>query len=164
MKKYYFIVPAVLLAIFLGYERHFQRQREILEHAKAESIAAERAQKEEEREKQVALARSDTEKRTADREKQEKEKADQKKRDYETLISTLQSQADQQAAEAKKISDTIHELAVQVDAAREKQQAIEHAARELTRQIELKQADLRKAEIDIQHTTGAVAARLGASL
>ena len=164
MKKYYFIVPAVLLAAFLGYERHFQRQRVIRERAQAEVIAADLAQKEEMREKQIALARSDTEKRAAERERQEKEKADQKKRDYEALISTLRSQADDHANEAEKINRTIHELAEKVDAMRTKQQAIEREALELTRQIELKQADLRKAELDLQHTTGAVAARLGESL
>ena len=164
MKKFYFIVPAILLAVFLGYERHFQRQREIRERAQAELIAAERAQKEEVRQQQIAIARSDTEKRAADREKQDREKADQKKRDYEALISTLQSQADEHATEAEKISATIHELAAKVDVMRARQQAIEREALELTRQIELKQADLRKAELDIQHTTGAVAARLGESL
>ena len=164
MKKYYFIVPAILLAAFLGYERHFQRQRDIRERAQAEVIAAERAEKEEIRQKQIAIAQSDTEKRAADREKQEKEKAEQKKRDFETLISTLQSQANEQAAEAEKISETIHALAAKVDVVRARQQAIEREALELTRQIELKQADLRKAELDIQHTTGAVAARLGESL
>lgn len=164
MKKFHLIIPAVLLAAFLGYERHFQRQREIRERAQAELVAAERAEKEEIRLQQIAIARSDTEKRAADRETQEKEKSDQKKREYETLISTLQSQAEEHATEAEKINNTIHELAAKVDAMRARQQAIEREGLELTRQIELKQADLRKAELGIQHATGAVAARLGEAL
>src|SRR6188768_4060132 len=115
MNKYYFIVPGMLLAVFLGYERVYQRQRDVRERLQAETVAAERETQDKTRQKQTALARIDTEQRTADREKQDREKAEQKKQDYEALIATLQSQTDQHEAEAAKLAQTIHDLAVQVD-------------------------------------------------
>jgi hypothetical protein len=164
MNKYYLIVPAVLLAAFFGYERHFQRQHLAREKAQAAAIAAARAEQDEIRQKQIASARHDADLRTAEREKQERDKAERKKRDHESLIATLQAQADEHATESAKLNATIQEMAVQVDVMRTKQLALEREALELTRQLELKQADLRKAELDVQLTTGAVASRLAETL
>jgi hypothetical protein len=164
MNKYYLIIPAVLLAAFFGYERHFQRQHLAREKAQAAAIAAARAEQDEIRQRQIISARHDADLRAADREKQEREKAEKKKRDYESLVATLQAQADQHAAESAKLNETIHEMALQVDVMRAKHLALEREALELTRQLELKQADLRKAELDVQLTTGAVASRLAETL
>jgi chromosome segregation ATPase len=164
MNKYYFLVPGAMLAGFIGYERYFQRERDGREHAQAVLVATARAEQQEKRQQQIELARKDTDERNATREQAEQDKAAQKKRDYESLIATLQSQADEHATETARLSETIHEMATQVDAMRAKQQALEREAKELTRQLELKQVDLRNVELGVQETTGAVAARLGESL
>jgi septal ring factor EnvC (AmiA/AmiB activator) len=164
MNKYYLLVPGAMLAGFIGYERYFQRDRDERERAQAAIVSTVRAEQEEKRQQQVELARQDTQERNAKREQAEQEKAAQKKRDYESLIATLQSQADEHATETARLNETIHEMATQVDAMRARQQALEREARELTRQLELKQIDLRNVELGVQETTSAVAARLGEAL
>jgi hypothetical protein len=80
------------------------------------------------------------------------------------LVATLQAQADEHAAESAKLNATIHEMAVHVDVMRAKKLALEREALELTRQLELKQADLRNAELMVQQTTEVIATRLRESL
>jgi hypothetical protein len=164
MNKYYLIIPGVLLAAFIGYERHAQRQRTVRDQVEAALVATTREEHEQLRQRHIAAALQDSETRAAEREKQERDRAEKKRADYDAVIATLQSQADAHAAETTKLNESIHAMAVQVDTMRARQQALEREALELTRQLEVKQRELRAADLDVQFTTGAVTKRLSETI
>ncbi len=164
MNKYYFIAPGILLAAFVGYERHAQRQRTAHDQKESAQIAAAREQQDLLRQRHIATALKDSAERTAEREQQERDRTEKKRAEYDALIATLQSQADAHSAETTKLNDAIHAMATQVDTLRARQQALDREAAELSRQLEVKQRELRTTELDVQLTTSAVTRRLGETI
>jgi hypothetical protein len=164
MNKYYFIAPGILLAAFIGYERHTQRQRSVHDQEEAAQLATARKQQDLLRQRQIAAALKDSAERVAERDQQERDRTGKKRADYDALIATLQSQADAHSAENKKLNEAIHAMAVQVDTMRARQQALDREAAELSRQLEVRQRELRAAELDVQLTTSAVTKRLSEAI
>src|SRR5262245_14701718 len=150
MNKFYFVVPGVLTLAFLGYERGYQKQRDADQRIRDEVSAAVRTAEEEERRNQQTVAQRDAEKRVADRDRQDKERADKKRRDYEAALALLQTQADEQAREASKLSDQIDQLSADLDRARSKRLAAERQTFELSRDTELSRVDRRNADLETQ--------------
>src|SRR5215207_7364653 len=130
MNAYYVIVPGVLLGMFFGYERHFQREREVRERVRAQQVAADRAAKDEAHARQQEIARKDTEQRVAEREKQDGDKAQQRQLEYDNFIATLRSQSDEHANATATLSKDIEMLLAQIDELRTKQRANDEQARE----------------------------------
>jgi hypothetical protein len=164
MNAYYVIVPGVLLSMFFGYERHFQREREVRERVRANLVAADRAAKDEAHARQQETARKDTEQRAAEREKQDREKAQQRQREYDSFIATLRSQSDEHSTATATLGKDIETLLAQIDELRAKQRANDEQARERAEQLERQRAHRRSIELDVQRTTELIAAKLHRAL
>ncbi len=160
MNKYYLIVPSALLAVFLVFERSFNRERTAAETIRAAEVATAKAAEEirlaELREKTADEARS----RTAQREMEERDRAEKKRRDAEGALLAIESEATKHAAEAARLARETEALDRQLTDLRAQKQRAHEAAFALERQVEQGRIDRRNADLEIQRTTKMVAARL----
>lgn len=160
MNAYYAVVPGVLLSIFFGYERHVQRERDTREQIRAEKVAAERAAQDAAREQQIRIAAADVERRNTEREQQERDRADQKRRAYETLMATLQSETDDQARQLTELRIKASDLSIQLRELRTRQATLDNEAHETVRKLEGTEKLRRRAELSAQQKETLIAARL----
>jgi hypothetical protein len=163
MNKAYLIVPAVLLAAFVGVERSFQHKR--AEEAAARTASALALKIEEDRVKaeKQRIATEELQQKVADRERADRERAEKKQRDYEAVVATLRDQAETQEAEAARLTAEIASLGAKLDALRATRNATDRETFDLARVVALQRVDRRNAEIELQRTTAMVAARLNDS-
>src|SRR5438477_3773261 len=103
----FFVVPLVLLAVFLVFERDFERRRQAEKTRQALIDDAKKDVQNLTRKERERAAAEDAQKRVAERERQELERVDKKSRDYETMMASLEQQADKQVTEAQSLSDEV---------------------------------------------------------
>ena len=164
MNKLYFLVPALLLAIFGGlYVAHTKDAA-----AKAGLVAAEAAKKAEAEKAKKAEAereaKEDADKRSAERLAEEKRREDEKRAKWEAVgrqiaadTATYQAQAGKNAAEVKALEAKLAALRA------EKNQASQ-AAFDAAKDVEAARIQKRNAELEIQRLVEAVARRAGTTL
>ena len=163
MNKYYAIIPCVLLAVFLVFQRDFQKRRNEEEKARTAGAALAQAARDDLRAKQKQKAEDDMRRRNEERETQERERAEKKRRDYETALQKIQTEADAHAAGVRQLAQESASLEQELAALRAQKRQTESAAFELARKVEEHRVERRTAEIEIQRTTKMVAARLAES-
>ena len=164
MNKLYFLVPALLLAVFGGlYAVHIKDAA-----AKAGIVAAEASKKAEaEKAKKTEAerqAKADADKRTAERLADEKRREDEKRGRWEAAgkqiaddTATYQAQAEKHAAEAKTLEAKLAELRAEKDRASQ-------AAFDAAKDVEAARIQKRNAELEIQRMVEAVARKAGTTL
>jgi hypothetical protein len=160
MNKLYVIVPGTLLAVFLGFERDFQRKRSEAEKIRVASVEAVKAEEETNRLNRQRLAADEARQRIEQREQQERERAEKKRRDDEAVTASLKEDGDIQTAQAEKLAQDLATLAAQITALRAQKEVADREGFELARAVALQRVDRRNAEIEVQRTTAMVAARL----
>lgn len=150
MNRYYFIVPVVLMAVFVYFERSASKEAEIFEQQKMEVA---QKKKDEELAKKKDLeekAKIDSEKRNAERIAEEKTKEQKKKAEYEAKIQKMKD-------ELKKYSDDV-ELNIKLVAKLEKDLADKRDQHdrdnrvvfELAKKVEISKKMRRDAELEVQ--------------
>lgn len=160
MNAHYVIIPAVLLSLFFGYERTYQRQRDERERERAKILATDREKQEVARAKQLEVARHDAEKRMAERDQQDRDRAARKQRDYETLMASLQARADTESVQTAQLREEIERLSDRISDVRARQTAIEHESHALTMKLEARRNVRRDAELEVQRVTSLMASRV----
>lgn len=160
MTKYYLIIPCLLLAVFLAFERGFTRKRNAAEATRAIEVAAAKTAEEARlatlRQKTADEARA----RVALREKEERDRTEKKRRDTEAALRVVETEAAAHAAEAARLTQETEALDHQLAALRAQKQRAHEAAFALARQVEERRIDRRNADLEVQRTTRMVAARL----
>jgi len=160
MIRYYLIVPAALLGLFLVVERPADRLRRQREGERAEKVAADKTKADEERRGREKLAAKDLARRNAEREKQDQEKLEKKQRDHEAALANLESAAAKSFAEVAAVEREIAALEEKLTATRAAAEQHGQAAFALLRQVERQRVDRRNAELEIQRATKVVMLRL----
>jgi len=160
MKKWmYLIAPCVMLAGFLVIYLSHKEQAEAKERAHVAQVAKEKAAADEKKKIAETKAREDARKRQEERDAEEKKKSDEK--------------AARQAADDKKVQDSIAEyttkgnaaakqvgsLEIELDRVRKEKDAASRAAFETAKQVELSRVARRNAELEIQRMTEMVVRR-----
>jgi len=150
MNRYYIIVPVVLMAVFVFFERGAAKEAEVHEQQK---IATENKRKADEAIKKHELeekAKIDSDKRNAERIKTEQEKEDARKNKYQAVIQdlkdSLKRSVDELAAKTKEVARLEKELA-------DKRDQREHENREIfefSKKVELSKKMRRDAELEVQ--------------
>lgn len=160
MTKYYLIIPCVLLAVFLIFERSFQRERIAAEAIRATQVAAAKAAEETRLAELRRKTAEDTRLRVAQREKEERDRAEKKRREAEAALHVVETEADAHAAEAARLARETDALDRQLAELRTQKQRAQATAFALVRHVEERRIDRRNADLEIQRTTKMVAARL----
>jgi len=160
MKKWmYLIAPCVMLAGFLVIYLSHKEQAEAKERAHVAQAAKDRSIAEEKKKVAETKAREDARKRQDERDAEEKKKADEK--------------ATRQAADDKKVQDSITEytakgnaaakqvaaLEIELDRLRKEKDANSRASFETAKQVELSRVARRNAELEIQRMTEMIVRR-----
>lgn len=160
MKKWmYLIAPCVMTAGFLVIYLSHKEQAEAKERAHVAQVAKDRAAAEEKKKVAETKAREDARKRQEERDAEEKKKSDEK--------------AARQAADDKKVQDSIAEytakgnaaakqvaaLEIELDRVRKEKDATSRASFETAKQVELSRVARRNAELEIQRMTEMVVRR-----
>jgi hypothetical protein len=160
MKKWiYLALPLALTAAFVFVYLSHKDQAEAKERAHQAQVAKEKAAADEKKKAAEAKAREDARKRQEERDADEKKKADEK--------------AARQAADDKKVQDSIAEytakgnaaakqvasLEIELDRLRKEKDALSRASFETAKNVELARVARRNAELEIQRMTEMVARR-----
>lgn len=159
MNRYYLIIPIVLIAVFVYFERDASKQADLRVQAIAEEKAKVEAKKQEEKKELEAKAKLDSEKRNAERQAEDDRLKKKKKDEFEAKIQKLKD-------DAKKYTDGV-ELNTKLVANLEKDLAAKRATRdqenravlELAKKVEISKKARRAAELEVQRFTEMLATR-----
>lgn len=150
MNRYYIIVPVVLMAVFVFFERGAAKEAEIREQQK---IAIEDKRKADEAVKKRELeekAKLDSDKRNAQRIKEEQEKEEARKAKYQGVIQglkdSLKNSVDELAAKTKEVARLEKVLADKRDLRERENREIF----EFSKKVELSKKMRRDAELEVQ--------------
>lgn len=150
MNRYYIIVPIVLMAVFVFFERSASREAKIFEQQKIE-LAQRKKDEELAKKKELKIkAQIDSDKRNAERIAEEKVKAQKKKDEYDAKIQKMKD-------DLKKYTDDV-EINTKLVAKLEKELADKHEQRErenrsvfeLAKKVEVSKKMRRDAELEVQ--------------
>lgn len=163
MNKYYLIVPAVLLGVFVFFYQGALKEMDV----KAQKVAAEKAEKkaiEDARKAEIeAKAAADSKRRQDEREAEEKAKADKREKDYQDAMAKLKEEADGYSAEADRLIKETANLEAQLANLRNQKETVNRETFELAKQVELAKIERRSAELEIQRMVTMVGNRLNQS-
>lgn len=160
MTKYYLIVPCVLLAVFLIFERQFQRERNAAGQVRAAAIATAKAAEASRLELLRQQTAEESRTRIALREKEERDRVEKRQAETHAAVQTIETETATHAAEAARLARETDALDQQLAELRAQRQRAHEAAFALARQVEQGRIDRRSADLEIQRTTKMVAARL----
>lgn len=160
MNKYYLIVPAVLLAGFVGIERRFERQRAEEETARTAAARAAKIEEDRIRTERQAAAATELQQKNAERERQERERQEKKRLGLETALAHLQQQTATHETEAAKLAVDLERMATELGELRKKRTEVDDEAFTLSREVTLQRVERRNAELELQRTTAMIALRL----
>ena len=160
MKKSYLLVPVVMLAGFVGFERVYSRSRSERDPRLAAELAATKAAEAMRLETLREKAVDDARLRNETREAQERETAAEKLRIQTAALRAIDDKADTHAATADTIALESGVLDHKLAALRTRYDAVNREATELIRQLDAHHVSRRTAELALQQTTSRFAARL----
>lgn len=160
MKKAHLIVPLVLLAGFLGFERDYSWSRAARNRHLAAEVATTKAAEAVRLEALREKAASDARLRNETREVQEREHAAKKLRTQAAALRAIEDQADAQTAAADKVAGESLVLELQLGALRARHDSLDRDSAELARELDAHRASRRTAELALQQTASRFVARL----
>lgn len=163
MNKFYLIVPAVLLGVFIFFYRGALQEMADKDERKRQEAAQLQAAEDARRQEVEARAAADAKKRQDEREAVERAKEEKKVRDYEDAMKQLRDEGARYAAEADSLSNQANELELQLTELRNLKEKTNREAFEFAKQVELAKVQRRNAELEIQRMVDMVAQRVGAS-
>jgi hypothetical protein len=163
MKRSYYIVPVILLALFGGL--YWQHMGEMDRKAEALKVEQARVKAEEDAKKKEAerKAREDADKRMAERDALEKKKEDDREAKRKADIDKIKTETaryNAQLAESTKLSANLEKELSELRALKEK---LGRDAFEAAKKVELAMIDKRNAELQVQRMAEMVAKRANES-
>jgi len=153
MNRYYIIIPIVLMAVFIYFERGASKEAEVARQQQIELKAKEEAKKLADKQALEAKAKIASEQRNAERIKAEQDKEEKRKADFQAKIQKLKD-------DAKRYTDSV-ELNTKLVASLEKELAAKRATRDsenrlvldLAKKVEISKKARRAAELEVQRFT-----------
>ncbi len=150
MNKYYFIAPAVMLAVFAFFYNGALKEMDLKEQKHQQELAAAKAADDARRKEIDEKAQADALKRQQERDAEEKAKRDKKEKEYQSAMTQLKDEADKYSNEADKYAKEAADLEIQLTNLRIQKEKTNREAFEMTKQVELAKISRRTAEMEIQ--------------
>jgi chromosome segregation ATPase len=150
MNRYYIIVPVVLMAIFLFFERGDAKDAKI---ADGQKLVLEQKKKAEELVKKKELeekARLDSEKRNAERVAEDKLKEQKKKAEYEAKIQKMKDDLKRYADDVELNTRLVVKLESDLAKKRDQRERDNREVFELAKKVEISKKMRRNAELEVQ--------------
>jgi hypothetical protein len=163
MKKYYIIIPVVLLTVFVVFERSAAKEAEAVEQAKVEQKKAADAKKEAEKKALEEKARADSEKRNQQRIAEEKAKDEKKKADFEAKIQRMKDDVKRYTDDVDAQTREASRLEKELLAKREQRDRENRAVFDLAKKVEVTRKLRRDAELEVQRFNEMLARRAAES-
>ncbi len=160
MKKSLLVIPAVLVASFICFERPAARQRNAAEQAHTAALAQARLEAETRRAEALAAATAESNRRNAERDAQERAKAEARQRAHEEKLAALDQKTAAHLAEIKNLTATLATLTQELAEARDLADSVQRDTFDLTKQLEKQRVDRRSIEFDVQRATAMVTRRM----
>jgi hypothetical protein len=163
MNKSYFIVPVVLLGLFIflynGALKDMEAKAKALDAQKAQVMAEEAKHKAE----VEAKANADAQKRQEERAKEDAAKAEKKEREYQDIMKKLKDEATDYAGQSEKFAKEAADLEIQISQTRNEREKLNRDTLELSKLVEMTKINRRNAELEIQRMIDMVAKKLNDS-
>lgn len=163
MNKYYFIVPAILLGVFVFFYRGALEEMNIKEQTHLAKLAADKAIEDARRSEVEKRAQADAEARQKQRDEEDRIKQEKKENDYLDAMAKLKKEADGYKAEADKLAKESSESEIALLNGRILRDKTSREAFELSKQVELAKINRRNAELEIQRLIEMVGSKAAAS-
>lgn len=160
MKKSYLLVPAFMLAGFVGFERDYSHSSSERNQRLATEVAAANAAETVRLETLREKVTTDAKLRHQTREAREREGAAEKLRTQAAALRAIEAKADTHVATADSIAGESEVLERELAAIRTRHEALNREAAESIRQLDAYHASRRAAELALQQTMSRFAARL----
>jgi hypothetical protein len=163
MKKFYILVPLLLMVAFVVYYLSFSKSyqeaeaRRAAEKARMEQVEVEKKQEAE------RIAKADAERRSAERAAEEARKDAERRQKWEAAGQALADETQKYNQEADRLAKEAADLEMQLLNLRNQKERAGREAFELARRVELARIAKRNAELEIQRMTEMVARRAAES-
>jgi preprotein translocase subunit SecF len=164
MNRYYIVVPIVLMAVFVYFERDSARGTELKEKQK---IEAESKKKDEEAAKKRQLeekAKIDAEKRNEQRIADEKDKDKKKKDEYDAKIQKMKDDLKKYTDDVELNTRLVTKLEKDLAEKRELRERENRAVFEFAKKVEISKKMRRDAELEVQRYNEMLARRASESV
>lgn len=164
MNRYYIIVPIVLMAVFVYFERNASEEANQKEQQK---IAAENKRKDDEAAKKADLeqkAKIDSEKRNAQRAKDEQEKEDKRKSDYQAKIQKLKDDLKRYVDDVDLNTKLVARLEKDLAEKRDLRERENRSIFEFSKKVEISKKMRRDAELEVQRYNEMLSRRASESI
>lgn len=163
MNKSYFIVPAILLAIFGFLYNGALTEMKTKEDARIAKIEKETKEKEDAKKIVEEKAQAEARERQIKREAEDAAKAAKKEKDYADAMAKLKDEADDYAGQTAKLTKESADLDATILQTRTDKERLTREGLELAKQVELAKINRRNSELEIQRMIDMVAKKLNDS-
>ena len=163
MNKFYLIIPATLLGVFLFFYNAALKEMGIKEKTRQEEVARVKAEEERKKKDIEAKAEADAKKRQEDRDRDEREKIEKKRKNYEDIMNRLRDDVTANTTEADKLTKEANDLELQISNLRTQKEKMNRETFELAKRVEQAKISRRNAELEIQRMVEVVANKVAAS-
>jgi len=153
MNRYYIVLPVVLMAIFIYFERGAAKDTELIEKQKVEAKVQAEAKKEAEKKALEETARLDSDKRNAQRISEEKAKEEKRKADYEAKIQKMRDDVKKYTDDVELNNKLVAVLEKDLAAKRDQRERENRSVFELAKKVEISKKLRRDAELEVQRFT-----------
>jgi hypothetical protein len=163
MKKFYIIVPIIMLAAFVAYYFSFIEGYEERQRAKEAEIARVEAEAEARKKEAERVAKADADRRAAERAAEEARKEAEKRKKWEDAGKEIADATARYNTDADKFAKEAGQLEIELLNLRGQKEKASREAFELAKRVELARIAKRNAELEIQRFTEMVARRAAES-
>jgi membrane protein involved in colicin uptake len=153
MNKALLIVPTVLGATFIAFERPAHHRLDAAHQAHVDQLAQARADEDARRLAAQQAAATESARRTAERERDDRLKAAARQLAYENTLHRLDEQTTAHVATSESLARELAALDTQLATLRDTQESTDRATFDLTKQLESQRTARRSLDLEIQRTT-----------
>lgn len=150
MKRFYIIVPVLLLATFGGFYWNYSRNADVIAEQKAAAAAREEMEEAAKKEAVARKAREDAEKRAAERDAAELAKEAERKAAWEADNEKIAADTDRYRQQLTENREEVERLEAELAARQDQLDKAKADAFSLRREIELRKISRRNAELEQQ--------------
>jgi len=163
MKRSYYIVPVILLALFAGL--YWQHRGEMDKKMAAQKVAAARILAEETAKKRLAeqKAKEDADKRQAARDAEERKKEDEKSATRKAEVDKIKDETKTYNARLAEFNKETAQLEKELATLRQEREKLIRESFDYSKKVELALIDKRNAELQVQRMADMVAKRANES-
>lgn len=159
MNRYYIIVPVVLMAVFVYFERGASADAKRDEEVKIEAKKADEAKKEAEKKALEEKARVDSDKRNAQRIADEKAKEEKRAADFKAKIQKMTDDLKKYTDDIELNNRLVAKLEKELAEKRDLHESENRAVFDLAKKVEVSKKLRRDAELEVQRFNDMLARR-----